>query len=291
VLDASQRFARGVTAVARTLHLLLITGALALLSPSLALAQPAPHHAVGQVIHVTGDVLVPTGGAPMIEANKSNLFQVQNEPFRSILAGCRGRRVEAELRVRQPGPFGASVDAVWLLAKASSSVTVRSGASVLAPKVASLAAGRAFRIIGATLSHYRVQLHDGRRGYVSRHAAVAIGERPAPAPGPGIVGGLAGPALEKLETDWESALIDGTAAPAGAGVPQAARTREALWRGEHRDTKVQQLTAADGTITYAVTAEAPAGAVDFELLVRVYDAQGALLAHGHAGDSPQVYWD
>ena len=66
---------------------------------------------------IVGEVYQPAGGAPMIGVNKSNVFQVRNAPFRSILAGAVGRRVSARVRLVEPGMFGGAVEVISLLVK------------------------------------------------------------------------------------------------------------------------------------------------------------------------------
>jgi hypothetical protein len=395
--------------------------ALLLLAPAVALAQPAPHHTVGQRIEATGEVSLPAGGAPMITVNRSNLFQVTNEPFRALLAGAVGRRVEATLRMVQPGPFGGRVEALSLVVRPDGAATIKCLArpSSLAPVLSRV---RSTRIVGATARHFRVKLRDGRTAYVDRRTRLAIGEDPSTSaevrrldafeytsliewggdhvqthlklarrpdgsfradvdgedvttartdvpvsasavadlarvvsrfqafpddsfagdgghwhyavratgtltngqpldlsrsfyevgsddaaarlaadldaavgalvrslsagPVTGLIGALD---LQPLKDAWETALIDSTAA-ATTTLSAAARAQKDAWRAESRDVTTHRLTV-DGTTTHAVVATQRAGAVDFELLVKVYDAQGTLLLTGHASDSPQVYWD
>ncbi len=134
---------------------------------------------VSLVREVAGEVSLPMGGGPIISVNRSNLFQVQDQPFRSVLAGCVGRRVEARVRLVEPGMFGGKVEVETLKATNPSSskrLLVRGRPSSAAPVVAMIAPGKGLTIIGATRRYFRVELKDGRRGYVLRTAA-EIGER------------------------------------------------------------------------------------------------------------------
>lgn len=181
---------------------LLVVAALAL-APTVALAQPAPHHTAGQVLDIEGSVFQPAGGGPIIQVNKSSSFQVQNAPFRALLAASQGRRVKARVTMVQPGPFGGRVDVNQVQATndGPAALRVRATANGTAPSVGSIAPGREFTITGGTATWLAVKLANGRRGHVSRTASFAIGVSE---------GGAATSALERLDrfeyssmTDWD----------------------------------------------------------------------------------------
>lgn len=175
-------------------------------APAVALAQPASHHSVGQVFDIEGEVFQPAGGGPIIGVNKSNSFQVQNAPFRALLAGSQGRRVKARVKMVQPGPFGGRVDVIEVKAAndGSEPLRVRSAANSAAPVIGSIAPGRDFTITGATARYVAVKLGNGRRGHVLRTGTFAIGELP----GSSAEGGAEASGLARLDRFEFTSLID-----------------------------------------------------------------------------------
>lgn len=132
---------------------------------------------VSLVRDLAGEVSQPVGGAPMITENRSNLYQVTNAPFRSILAGCVGRRVEARGRLVEPGMFGGKVELESLRATNDSTARLRvhGRPSSAAPVISTIAPGRGLTIVGGNARYLEVELRGGRRGYVLR-SKVAVGE-------------------------------------------------------------------------------------------------------------------
>lgn len=132
---------------------------------------------VSLVRELEGEVFQPVGGAPMISVNKSNSFQVINAPFKSILAGSTRRRVEARVRLVEPGMFGGKVEVETLTATnaATTRLRVRGRPSSAAPVISTIAPGGDVTIVGATARYFEVELKNGRRGYVAR-TQVEVGE-------------------------------------------------------------------------------------------------------------------
>jgi hypothetical protein len=122
---------------------------------------------LGLDLQVKGFITTPVGGAPMIQANKSNIFQVTNEPFAGVLRRLEGRYIAGTLRLTQPGMFGGRGELRSLQSKAKGpAAIVRARAAVTSPIVARVAEGTPITIVGATTRFYEVQLADGTRGFV-----------------------------------------------------------------------------------------------------------------------------
>lgn len=132
---------------------------------------------VSLVREIAGEVSQPAGGAPMITVNRSNVFQVTNAPFRSILASSVGRRVEARVRLVEPGMFGGRVEVETLKARNDSTTRLKvlGRASSAAPVITTIAPGRPLTIVGGNSRYYEVELRGGRRGFVLRSKA-AVGK-------------------------------------------------------------------------------------------------------------------
>lgn len=124
---------------------------------------------LGLDLQVKGFITTPVGGKPMISANKSNIFQVTNEPFVGVLRQLEGRYVAGTLRLTQPGTFGGRGELRSLQSKAKGpAAIVRERAALSGPILARVAAGTPITILGATPRFFEVQLADGTRGFVVR---------------------------------------------------------------------------------------------------------------------------
>lgn len=195
---------------------------------------------------VAGEVQLPAGGGPMITVNRSNVFQVENEPFRGLLLDAVGRRVEARVRIVEPGLFGgkARVQRLTATAASTSRLLVRARPATAAPVVATLAFGRPLTITGGTARWARVELPDGRRGYAT-----------------------------------PSALQVGAAASAQDALVRLDRldyTRTLEWGGDHVQARLVLVRQPDGTYRADVAGEGLASrtgvAVDAQALQPLLEA-------------------
>lgn len=121
---------------------------------------------------VTGEAQA--GGT--IAVNRSNLFQVTNAPFKAIVVAAEGRMLTAEVRLVKPGMFGGEVTCSAILAKHEGldalQVVARPTLGAQ-PTLGRIPAGRTVRIVGATSSHWKVELRAGVVGYVKKSALPA----------------------------------------------------------------------------------------------------------------------
>lgn len=85
----------------------------------LRVAVPGPAGGSATVVSVyrqiEATVQLPVGGAPMLAENRSNVFQVADDPWRGFLLNVVDQRVEARIEITRPGMFGgeARVLRLW----------------------------------------------------------------------------------------------------------------------------------------------------------------------------------
>lgn len=111
-----------------------------------------------------------------IAVNRSTLLQVTNSPFKAIVVAAEGRMLTAEVRLVKPGMFGGEVTCSAILAKheGPDALQVVARPTLGAqPTLGRIPAGRTVRIVGATSSHWKVELRAGVVGYVKKSALPA----------------------------------------------------------------------------------------------------------------------
>ncbi len=127
----------------------------------------------GEERTLNGLVEVQSDGTVRINENRSSLWSVTNEPFKSILKAYAGKYVQAKANVH-PQMFGGTCEILSVIAKADRDMAVRAMPYSLAPKLGSIAKGASVVITGkANRTYWEVEL-NGRKGYVQM-SGVTVG--------------------------------------------------------------------------------------------------------------------
>jgi hypothetical protein len=136
----------------------------------LRIVKPGPFGGEAEVVSLVREVTGDVSDGALITVNRSNLLQVVNEPFRTLLLSSSGRRVTARVRVVEPGMFGGYVDVLSLRGAHGPRLRVRARPSPLAPVMRTVASRGELEVTGATPRWLEVRLRDGRTGFVPRDA-------------------------------------------------------------------------------------------------------------------------
>lgn len=139
-----------------------------------------------------GRVVAAMDGGPVnIVANKSNSFQVTNDPFKGLLLSQADQQVSARLKVTSAGMFGGEAEVLHLDGRTTKNKLLR---GIRAGKLINLGyvpSGSFVEVTGVSRrfpSYLEVTLEDGRKGLISRNAIDLT--QPIPLHGAGITATL-----------------------------------------------------------------------------------------------------
>jgi hypothetical protein len=138
----------------------------------------------GEVRTLNGFVAVSPDGSVRISENKSSVWEVTNEPFRSLLKSLEGQYVVAKAKVH-PVMFGGTAEVLSLQAKATRNLKVRAQPSANSSKIGTIEKGDKVTVTGTGNSwYYEVRINGTQKGYALR-SGLKLG---APSPTVGITG-------------------------------------------------------------------------------------------------------
>ena len=123
-------------------------------------------------LNAQGHVFAAMDGGPVhISVNKSNVFQVVNEPFTGLVLANEGQRVSARLRLIEPGMFGGKAEVIHLDGRTTRNRLLRVQRGGRLFSAGFVPAGTHLEVTGVSQRYPRyleVRLADGRSGLIAR---------------------------------------------------------------------------------------------------------------------------